>query len=86
MDADSDPHLQHAAMTAAKTFCQQTRINLAGFDFLFSETDISRQKIKPLFLEINYFFGRKGLGGSDKYYRMLEHAIDDWCNKILKAI
>jgi ribosomal protein S6--L-glutamate ligase len=85
VDADSDPHLQHAAMAAVKTFCQQTRINLAGFDFLFSETDIGRQKVKPLFLEINYFFGRKGLGGSDKYYRMLVHAIDDWCNKIPRA-
>ena len=86
VDADSAPHLQHAAITAAKKFCQQTRINLAGFDFLFSETDISRQKIKPLFLEINYFFGRKGLGGSDKYYQMLQHAIDDWRNNILKMI
>ena len=29
-------------------------------------------------LEINYFFGRKGLGGSDAYYEILNEEIDKW--------
>jgi ribosomal protein S6--L-glutamate ligase len=31
-----------------------------------------------MFLEINYFFGRTGLGGSKRFYRLLEAAIDSW--------
>lgn len=75
LDFDADPDLQEAAVKSAKHFCKKTRINLAGFDFLFS----SEVNIKePLFLEINYFFGRKGLGGSEKYYQILESEIQKW--------
>jgi len=82
LDRDADPELQSAAITATQQFCRQTGINLAGFDFLFSERDLYNNKIIPLFLEINYFFGRKGLGGSEKYYRLLEKGIDDWLANI----
>jgi ribosomal protein S6--L-glutamate ligase len=78
IDTDSDPALQEAAKAAARTFCDQTKINLAGFDFLFSEPELQAGVIRPLFLEINYFFGRKGLGGSDNYYHLLQNGIDDW--------
>jgi len=81
IDPVSDPALQEAAITATRKFCDQTKINLAGFDFLFSETDLAAGRVKPLFLEINYFFGRKGLGGSEKYYKILQNEIDDWVNK-----
>ena len=50
-------------------FCFQNPISLAGV-------------IKPLFLEINYFFGRKGLGGSEKYYKILQDEIDNWIKRI----
>ena len=33
---------------------------------------------QPLILEINYYFGRRGLGGSLKYYRLLLNAIREW--------
>jgi ribosomal protein S6--L-glutamate ligase len=33
---------------------------------------------RPLFLEINYFFGRAGLGGSERFYDMLQTEIDNW--------
>jgi ribosomal protein S6--L-glutamate ligase len=78
IDTVSDPALQEAAIAATRAFCNQTKINLAGFDFLFSEPDLAAGVIKPLFLEINYFFGRRGLGGSDNYYRLLQNEIDDW--------
>jgi ribosomal protein S6--L-glutamate ligase len=31
-----------------------------------------------MLLEINYFFGRKGLGGSENYYRILLAEIRNW--------
>ncbi|MDL1964181.1 MAG: hypothetical protein LWW98_07590 [Deltaproteobacteria bacterium] len=75
LDSDSDPDLQKAAVKATKYFCKITGINLAGFDFLFSsKADLK----KPFFLEINYYFGRRGLGGSEKYYKTLESEIINW--------
>ena len=75
LDFDSDPDLQEAAVKATKYFCKITGINLAGFDFLFS----SEANLKePFFLEINYYFGRRGLGGSEKYYKTLESEIINW--------
>jgi ribosomal protein S6--L-glutamate ligase len=53
----------------------ETRINLAGFDLLFPEND---PQAGPLFLEINYFFGRQGLGGSLEYYDLFEEGVTTW--------
>ena len=79
LDFDANPDLQEAAVRAAKYFCKMTGINLAGFDFLFS----SKAGIKePFFLEINYYFGRCGLGGSDKYYQTLESEITNWLYRL----
>ena len=82
LELDADPNLTTAAIAAPRQFCKKTSINLAGFDFLFSETDLKNDKIEPLFLEINYFFGRKGLGGSEKYYILLKEGIDSWLRSI----
>ena len=73
IDNLSDPDLQHAACVSILDFCSKTGINLAGFDFLFS----SKSK-NPFFLEINYFFGREGLGGSEKFYNTLSKEIRKW--------
>lgn len=79
IDFDSDPDLQEMAAVAVKHFCKQAKINLAGLDILFS----SKLQIKePLFLEINYFFGRKGLGGSKKYYELLIPEIRAWIKSL----
>ena len=80
LDPDDDPLLQEKAVAAATAFCGHSGINLAGFDFLFSETALKKGRIEPLFLEINYFFGRKGLGGSNAYYKILQQEIDRWIN------
>ncbi len=82
LDMDADPKLKSAAIDATRQFCQNTGINLAGFDFLFSELDLENDVIEPLYLEINYFFGRKGLGGSEKYYALLQQGIDAWLESI----
>jgi ribosomal protein S6--L-glutamate ligase len=75
IDADTDPELQRAAVGYLEDFCEKTGINLAGFDALFSNETVPAQ---PLFIDINYFFGRKGLGGSETYYRVLEAEIHRW--------
>ena len=77
LDHDYAPELQELAKDSLKKFCSKTKINLAGFDFLF---DID-EKV-PIFLEINYFFGRKGIGGSENYYRLLESVVKHWINEI----
>ncbi|MBW1888483.1 MAG: hypothetical protein JRI52_09070, partial [Deltaproteobacteria bacterium] len=52
-----------------------TCINLAAIDFVFP---FDRPDPYPLFLEINYYFGRRGLGGSLNYYRLLFEAVQEW--------
>jgi ribosomal protein S6--L-glutamate ligase len=75
IDAQADPELQELAISETNAFCKKTKIDLAGFDFLFSDEK------EPFFLEINYFFGRRGLGGSEKYYQMLIEEITNWLNR-----
>jgi ribosomal protein S6--L-glutamate ligase len=78
VDTGSDPDLRQKGMALARHFCQQTQINLAGFDFIFDESGGRKKDAQPLFLEINYFFGRTGLGGSAGFYVMLQAEIDNW--------
>ncbi len=79
IDADADPDLRQAAVAAVKTFCDQAGINLAGFDILFSS---EHEHNAPLFLEINYYFGRRGLGGSEKFYELLNSEIVNWLDSL----
>ena len=78
IDFMADPELRAAAVSAVRNFCRFTRIDLAGFDLLFSEGAASST---PFFLEINYFFGRRGIGGSEAYYRILDQEIDSWLRR-----
>ncbi len=73
IEPDLDPGLQQAATAAIDRFCAGSGINLAGFDVIFPENEP-----KPLLLEINYFFGREGLGGSAAFYRLLNAEIRRW--------
>jgi hypothetical protein len=57
--------------------------DLAGFDILFSsETRVNA----PLFLEINYYFGRRGLGGSKTFYDLLTQEIMKWIGSLGLAL
>ncbi len=66
---------QRRGRQAVREFCAGTGVNLAAIDLIFSLKD---QNHIPLFLEINYYFGRRGLGGSDEYYRMLFDEVKHW--------
>ncbi|MGD8958936.1 MAG: hypothetical protein PVI27_03745 [Desulfobacteraceae bacterium] len=75
IDHAAAPGLRQAGIAAVRAFCRRSGVNLAGIDLLFP-SDPTRPA--PLFLEINYFFGRSGLGGSDAYYGLLKKAVHRW--------
>lgn len=75
VDKDWRADLQEKGAAAARKFSDATGVNLAAIDFVLPLTDPDPQ---PLFLEINYSFGRQGLGGSFRYYRLLHGAIQEW--------
>lgn len=79
IDPVGDPLLTEAAEKLVMNFCRNTGINLAGIDLIFNSTQ--NNPITYL-LEINYFFGRTGLGGSSEYYRILKKAINRWLRNI----
>lgn len=67
--------LQEKARIEAERLVTATGINLAAIDFVF---DFTQPDPQPLFLEINYIFGRRGLGGSVRFYQLLSHALQEW--------
>ena len=82
IDASLQPQRQNVAKVFVKNLCNKTGINLAGFDVIFAPV---KEYIKPLMLEINYFFGRKGLGGSDAFYEILKKEINAWLARTLNS-
>ena len=73
IDAASDPELQEVGREKVIQFCRRSGINLAAFDLVFPGGEG-----EPFFLEINYTFGRTGLGGSEKFYTLVRHEVDVW--------
>lgn len=67
--------LQEKGARLAQSLSIEAGMNLAAVDFVFPMNESDPQ---PLFLEINYYFGRRGLGGSENYYRLLYEAIQEW--------
>ncbi len=80
IDDTLEPERQKVAKVFVKNLCNKTGINLAGFDVIFAPV---KEHIKPLMLEINYFFGRRGLGGSEAYYEILKQEIKNWIENTL---
>lgn len=78
IDYDAYPELQEIAQKSVFDFCTKTGINLAGIDILFNFRDSGTPDPHLFFLEINYFFGRRGLGGSENFYKILVREIDAW--------
>ncbi len=76
IDHDSEPELLRAAEEAAQGLCRRTGLNLAAFDLLFGPDR------RPLFCEINYNFGRKGLARAGDYYDLLARAAERWLARL----
>jgi len=66
------PELQSRGMAAVAKFCHLASINLAGFDLMFPD------KGPPVFIEINFNFGRKGLGGTPGFKKLFQEAVALW--------
>jgi ribosomal protein S6--L-glutamate ligase len=79
IDTVLEPQRQNVAKAFVNNLCKKTGINLAGFDVIFSPV---KEYTKPLMLEINYFFGRRGLGGSDAFYEILKREIHNWLGQL----
>jgi ribosomal protein S6--L-glutamate ligase len=75
IDKDWKADLQEKGKIWAQEFSVATGINLAALDFVFR---LARPDPQPLFLEVNYYFGRQGLGGSLNYYGLLYDALREW--------
>ncbi len=75
VDRKWKPALQEKGRAQARWICEKAGINLAAFDLVFN---LDHPDPQPFILEINYYFGRKGLGGSLRYYRLLLKAIQEW--------
>lgn len=75
IDKSWRPDLQEKGILAARRLSADTGINLAAVDFVFP---LDHADPEPLFLEINYYFGRRGLGGSLEYYSVLFKVIQEW--------
>ncbi|MCX7822022.1 MAG: hypothetical protein N2260_01100 [Syntrophobacterales bacterium] len=80
-ELESDEDRKKAGLRLASTLKRLTGINLAGIDIIFHEKD--REGEKPMLLEVNYFFGRTGLGGNEAYYRLLNEVVEEWLNSTL---
>jgi ribosomal protein S6--L-glutamate ligase len=75
IDHDWRPGLQEKGRAMAGRLAEKTGINLAAVDFVF---DMVNENSGPFFLEINYFFGRRGLGGTERFYELLYEAVRQW--------
>jgi ribosomal protein S6--L-glutamate ligase len=75
IDRDWRPDLQKKGEFAVKNFSNKTGIDLAAIDCIFP---LDEDNPQPMLLEINYYFGRRGLGGSINYYSLLFQTVRDW--------
>jgi ribosomal protein S6--L-glutamate ligase len=82
IDHGADPDLQAAGRAVVAGFCARTGLQLAGFDFIFGATERPQGRPTPLLLEINYYFGRTGLGGSQGFYAILAQEVDAWLARL----
>jgi ribosomal protein S6--L-glutamate ligase len=79
VDHSWQPELQADGIDLCKALSLRTGINLAAVDVVFP---LQEPDPAPLLLEINYFFGRRGLGGSENYYHLLLEAVREWLSKL----
>jgi ribosomal protein S6--L-glutamate ligase len=75
IDRDWRSDLQEKATGQTLRLVAAAGIDLAAVDFVFP---LTRPDPEPLFLEVNYCFGRRGLGGTLNFYRLLLKTIRTW--------
>ena len=75
VDKEWRKDLQEMGKEESEKIAAITGIDLAALDFVFP---LSRPDPRPFILEINYYFGRRGLGGSERFYRLLYETVREW--------
>jgi len=80
IDFDLLPKAQKEGRRQAWALAQRLGIDLAAFDIMFPARGGAL-----LIVEINFLFGRKGLGGLKGYERMFRRAIRDWMQDALSG-
>ena len=80
IEPDLHPERQRTGQAMALGLAGSAGIDLAGFDILFPVQG------PPLMLEINFLFGKKGLGGLKGYNRMYRRAVYDWMERVRKKL
>lgn len=76
IDHDLLPGLQEEGRNLTRELGRRTGIDLAAFDVMFPAGGGP-----PLFVEINFQFGRRGLGGLRGYERMIREAVQEWMQR-----
>ena len=77
IDYELRPDQQATGVRAVRDLCRRAQIDIAGFDLMFPDQGT------PVFVEINYHFGRKGLGGTPGHRQYVRQAVKDWRAKRL---
>ncbi len=76
IDPKGWPEQQEAGMEASLSLCRLADIDVAAFDLMFPDDG------PPVFVEINFNFGRKGLGGTPGHRAFMERAVRAWCARV----
>lgn len=71
-DFDSRPGEMAAGVALARRLADAAGLDMAGVDVLMPPGE------RPLLLEINFFFGRSALGGTDAFLQMHMAAVHRW--------
>lgn len=79
IEPELEPARQRSGRRLARRLAEEIGIDLAAFDVIFPVSG------PPQLLEINFLFGKKGLGGLRGYNRMFEKAVQGWKRRLLSA-
>lgn len=79
LDYEGWPELQRRGVEAVRSFSSRAKIDMAGYDLMFPDDG------DPLFIEINFHFGRKGLGGTEGHRKYFFQAVENWRKRCLEA-
>ena len=71
IERDTFPEMMEQGRKLVRMIVEKTMIDLAGFDICFLDD-------RPHLLEINYTFGRTGLGGQARFARLFTQAVEAW--------
>ncbi len=73
------PTLTEKGKKIALELAKEFNIHIGAFDIAF---DMDETEPEPMLLEINFFFGRRGLGGSRRYYSLLLKGARAWAKDL----